>query len=137
MENREAAQIIRELAQSVKTQPAQFNITVNASAVGQRVVSNGGIGMVVSATGGAAGSTVIGNKVSVSSVDLEFAKGAAKTGIDQQLHGLVEVLEEIAKNIESARPDKSYIAKLIESITDKWVPAMIPAVVTAVTGFLR
>lgn len=56
--------------------------------------------------------------------------------MNQQVQGLVEVLGEIAKSLESPQPDKGYISKLTQSITDNWVPAMIPAVVAAVTGFL-
>jgi hypothetical protein len=136
LEKQEAAQIIRQLAQSVRANPNQFNITINAKAVGQSVVSNGGIGMVVNATGGAPGSSVIGNKVSVSSVDLEFANGAAVQGMEQQLHGLVGVLDEIAQNLESPKPDNGHIENLVDSISGKWVPAMIPAVIQAVTSLL-
>jgi hypothetical protein len=72
MTNIEAAELIETMIASIKTNPAQFNISV--SVIGQSVVSHGGIGMKVTAVGGGPGSTTIGNQVSMGGA------GANRTG---------------------------------------------------------
>ncbi|MNF96829.1 hypothetical protein D3C84_796320 [compost metagenome] len=134
VERSEAVLIIRNLVESIKAQPSQFNFNVHASAVGQNIRTSGGIGMVVKATGGGPGSTVIGNKVSVSSADVSIAVDAANSAISQQMKGLVDSLEEIAMQLESVKPDANYIQKVLNSFKDAWVPPLITAVVSTVTG---
>ncbi|XCY77446.1 hypothetical protein QLG25_14095 [Pseudomonas sp. CBR-F] len=134
MERSEAVLIIRTLVESISAQPKQFNINVQATAVGQSISTSGGIGMVVNATGGGPGSSVIGNQVRVGSADIKIAYEAADTAITQQMQGLIDSLSELAKQLESEKPDEGLIHKVISSLKDSWVPPLITAVVNAVTG---
>ncbi|WPN95847.1 hypothetical protein [Pseudomonas sp. MUP55] len=134
MERSEAVLIIRTLVESISAQPKQFTINVQATAVGQSISTSGGIGMVVNATGGGPGSSVIGNQVRVGSADIKIAYEAADTAITQQVQGLIDSLSELAKQLESEKPDEGLIHKVISSLKDSWVPPLIIAVVNTVAG---
>ncbi|WP_167553773.1 hypothetical protein [Pseudomonas syringae] len=134
MNYKEAADIVRSMASSIESNPAQFNIQVTVNAVGQKIVSNGGIGMQVTAVGGASGSTTIGNQVRVGTADINFAQQAAGGAIDQQLTGLVKALNDVADQFDSEKPDKGVIQSIIASLAGTWVPPVISAAITAVTG---
>ncbi|QNR43484.1 hypothetical protein [Pseudomonas syringae] len=134
MNYKEAAGIVRSMASSIESNPTQFNIQVTVNAVGQKVVSHGGIGMQVTAVGGAAGSTTIGNQVRVGAADINFAKQAAGGAIDQQLTGLVKALNDVADQFDSEKPDKGVIRSIVDSLAGSWVPPIISAAITAVTG---
>ncbi|WP_426201086.1 hypothetical protein [Pseudomonas sp. TWP3-1] len=136
MEKSEAVLIIRNLADCLRAKPNQFTFNVSAKAVGQKIVSSGGIGMVVNAIGGASGSSVIGNKVSVSSADVSIAVDGANAAIAQQMQGLIDSLDEIAKQLESVNPDTGYIQKVLNSFSEAWVPPIITTVISTVTGLL-
>ena len=64
MEIEEAVSIIEEMIQSLKNNPNQFHINVNVT--GQQITSQGGTGLIITATGGGPGSTTIGEIVSAS-----------------------------------------------------------------------
>ncbi|MCH5548245.1 hypothetical protein L6227_02900 [Pseudomonas syringae pv. syringae] len=132
MNYKEAAGIVRSMADSIQSNPAQFKIEV--SVVGQSIVSHGGIGLQVSAVGGGPGSTTIGNQVTLGSTQVKFATQAADRAIGEQLTGLVKALNDVADQFESEKPDKGIIQSIIASLAGTWVPPVISAAITAVTG---
>jgi hypothetical protein len=136
VEREEAVVIIKSLVDSIKTQPSQFKFTVNAKAVGQSIVSHGGIGLSVRAVGGGPGSTTIGNKVTVSSGDVNIAVDAADSAINEQMNALVGSLNRIIEQLESSDPNKSRIKDILASLRDTWVPPMISAVVSTIAGLI-
>ncbi|MDP5165530.1 hypothetical protein [Pseudomonas syringae] len=132
MNYKEAAGIVRSMADSIQGNPAQFKIEV--SVIGQSIVSNGGIGLQVSAVGGGPGSTTIGNQVTLGGAQVKFATQAADRAIGEQLTGLVKALNDVADQFESEKPDKGVIQSIIASLAGTWVPPVISAAITAVTG---
>ena len=134
MERSEAVLIIRSLAESLRSQPGQFQFDVSVTSIGQRIVSNGGIGMVVTANGGGPGSSVIGNQVTMGNAEVDISLKAAKAGISQQMQSLIDSLNEIAGQLESEKPDRGYLSKIIGSFKDTWVPPLVTTVVTTVLG---
>ena len=75
MDKQDSIKIVQSLISSICESPDQFQIHVKV--VGQSIVSNGGIGQIINATGGAAGSKTIGMQVSVSSGDVRLANQKA------------------------------------------------------------
>ncbi|WP_416425386.1 hypothetical protein RAM80_06400 [Pseudomonas sp. App30] len=133
MEKSEAVSIIESLIHSLKTEPGQFNIELKV--VGQTVsVTNGGIGQINAVTGGAAGSTTIGNKVVVDGSSVEIARARAGQALDAQMSGLVDALEKVAAEFRSEKPDKGVIQSVIKAIGESWVPPLITGVVKTVAG---
>jgi hypothetical protein len=59
----EAAQVVRAISGSVRTNPGQFQIHIQIT--GQSVVSHGGTGLSITAIGGGPGSSTTGQKVAV------------------------------------------------------------------------
>ncbi|QJC78914.1 hypothetical protein [Pseudomonas umsongensis] len=131
MDSKEGAAIIDALAESIRSNPGQFVIQLKV--VGQSFVTNGGIGAVISATGGAAGSTTIGNQVRVDGSSVDIAQGVADKAVVAQMNGLAEGLAEISRQLTSANPNKGLVAEILDSFKNSWVPTAITAVVSTVT----
>lgn len=126
MNKSEASQIINAMISSIKESPDQFKISVKVA--GQSIVSHGGIGQVVTATGGGAGSTTIGQKISVSSGDVTIANEKAFRALDEQFQALIGALEEIKTALSEESPDKSLITQIYQSLKNTWVPGLIISV---------
>jgi len=127
----QASTVIDSLAESIKTNPGQFNIEV--SFIGQSVVSHGGIGLSVSVTGGGPGSNTVGNSVTLDGGSISIASGRANAAMVQQMSALADSLSQISEQLKSGNPDKGVIRSVIESLKKSWVPAAITAVVSVVT----
>jgi len=121
----EAAKIVRAMSESLTRQPDQFNIEIQM--VGQSVVSHGGIGMNISATGGGPGSTTTGQNVSVSFGDVQIRQ--ANEGFNSALATLVSKLEALAAELERSTPDEGRLRTAYRSLLDTWVPGVITSVV--------
>lgn len=126
MDVKDASEIIYSIAESIKAHPNQFHIEVNVT--GQSISSHGGIGAVISATGGAPGSTTIGQSVSMNGAQIRIAQKAGVTAMNQQLQSLVEALNQISNELKAKQPDKSKISKIYKSLKGTWVPQLIISV---------
>ena len=125
MDVKDASKIIDSIAESIKDHPNQFHIEVNVT--GQSISSYGGIGAVISATGGAPGSTTIGQSVSMNGAQIEIAQ-KARTAMNQQLQSLVEALNQISSELKAQQPNKSKISGIYKSLKETWVPQLIVSV---------
>lgn len=126
MDVKEASEIIDSIAESIKIHPNQFHIEVNVT--GQSISSYGGIGAVISATGGAPGSTTIGQSVSLNGAQIRIAQKAGITAVNQQIQSLVDTLNQISNELKAKQPDKSKIFKVYESLKGTWIPQLIVSV---------
>lgn len=126
MNKQDAIEVLQSLISSICESPDQFQIHIKV--VGQSIVSHGGIGQVVSATGGAAGSTTIGQSVSVSSGDVTIANQKAKRALDEQFGALISSLEKIKGELASQNTDISLVEKIFNSLKETWVPGVITSV---------
>lgn len=130
MTNEASAQIVDALSKSLKEHPDQF--VINMKVVGQAVsVTNGGIGQINSATGGASGSTAIGNKVVVDGSSVEIARGRADQAMNEQIGSLVAALDRISAELKKEKPDRGIIKGVIDALAGSWVPPMVAAVITS------
>lgn len=127
MDRTDACQLVEAIRDSVDSEPSQFQIAVNVT--GQKIVSHGGTGVQITATGGGPGSTTIGQKVSVEGAQIEIARQKGTAAMQQQMHALVNALDELAQELKSEEPDKTIIARIYESLEHSWVPGVITSVV--------
>lgn len=135
MERNEAAAIIRAMSESLQRQPNQFQMELKVTATGQSFANTGGIGLQVSATGGGAGSTTIGNQVSANTGDLHFGiSQQAPKALEGEMELLVQKLNSIAEQLEAQDPDRNLLSRIFRSFNDTWVPPVISAVIGAVLG---
>ena len=123
----EAADLITVIRSEIIKNPNQF--TVEISITGQNIVSNGGIGMNVSVTGGGPGSHTIGNQVSMGGANIQLAQKQVNGAMTEQLNSLIAVLDKIILEIKNQNPDKSKIQTLINSLKNTWVPGVIIGVI--------
>ena len=130
MTSHEAATVIRAISESLTTQPGQFKIEV--SIIGQKVTSHSGVGLSITATGGAAGSKTIGQNVSVSTGNIEIKQGTQ--AFHTQLQSLIETLNKIANELETQSPNKGQLKDLYQSLLGTWVPGVITSVIGNVLG---
>ncbi len=130
MDSIEAANIIETIIASIKDNPSQFHINVNVT--GQRVTSHGGTGLSISATGGGAGSTTIGQVVTADGSQIQIAQQKGIRAMNDQLDALINTLSEIAQQLKSATPDKELLSRLHTSLKDTWVPGVIVTVVGSI-----
>ena len=130
MTPKEAAAVIQAMSQSLVSQPGQFNIQVNIT--GQQVVSHGGTGLNITATGGGAGSTTIGQKVSAQAGTVQIQQGTR--AFDTQLQALVETLNKIAAELDTPSPDSGKIHSLYKSLLGTWVSGVITSVIGNILG---
>ncbi len=126
MDINDARQIIEEMKKSIVEDPAQFNIAVNVT--GQSIVSHGGTGLHIQATGGAPGSQTIGQHVSVDGTQIEIARRRGLSAMDQQMQALVQTLDTIIEQLKTDTPNKSVVSRAYESLKGKWVPGVITSV---------
>lgn len=135
MDKDSASLILESIIESLRAEPNQFQI--NLKVVGQiNSVTNGGIGQIITATGGAAGSTTIGNKVSVDSSTVEIARQRGSEAMHEQTGLLLSALENIADEIKKSSPNKSIINNILESLKDTWVPPIVSSVITALISLM-
>ncbi|MDH0316192.1 hypothetical protein N7346_03380 [Aeromonas caviae] len=135
MQKLDAIKIVQSLISSICESPDQFNI--NVSVTGQSIVSHGGIGQVVTAIGGAAGSKTIGQKISVSSGDVTLAYEKAWRALDEQFKALIDALEAIKAQLESKDTDIGLVETIYNSLKNTWVPGLIISVLgTALSAAL-
>jgi hypothetical protein len=130
MELLEAATIVEAIADSLKSDPNQFYISI--SAIGQQITSHGGTGLVITATGGGPGSKTVGQVVSMDGTNFEIARGKADQAMAEQINALVNSLETVAKELSSSEPDKSKIKQIFDTLTGTWVPGIIIGVLSNV-----
>ena len=130
MTKKEAAGIIETMMGALRSDPSQFHLDVTV--IGQSVSSSGGIGMQVSATGGQAGSTTIGQVVSVDGSQVEIAQSAASAAMDQQVQVLLTSMQTLVDELEAAPPNSGKARSVIESLKETWVPAIITSVLANV-----
>ncbi|QIL89607.1 hypothetical protein GNX18_07460 [Microbulbifer sp. SH-1] len=131
----DAQAIVESLIDSICDSPDQFHIHVKV--VGQSITSNGGIGQVVTATGGGPGSTTIGQQVSVSSGDVTLANQKANRALDEQFGALVQSLNTIKEQLASSSTDVGLVEQVYTSLKNTWVPGLIISVLgTALSASL-
>ena len=124
MNAKEAAEIIDSMIESIRTYPNQFQIEVNVT--GQSISSvGGGIGAIISATGGEPGSTTIGQKISMNGGQINIAQKAGIGAMNQQMRTLIDALSAISQELKSQNPDKAKISKIHQSLKNTWVPQLI------------
>jgi hypothetical protein len=127
MNAREGAEIVRAISDSLRANPAQFQM--NITVTGQRVTSHGGTGVRITAVGGGPGSTTIGQKVSLDGASIEISQARASEAMTQQLEALVDILDKIARELESPSPDKPMLERTYRSLVGTWVPGVITSVI--------
>ena len=132
MNTAEAADLVDEIRSSIRGNPSQFHIQINVT--GQSVVSHGGTALRVSATGGAAGSTTIGQQVLVGGSPVVIAQQRGQQAMDAQMQALQEVLSALSAQLRASQPDKSVVKDLYEQLKDTWVPGVITSVVGSVVA---
>lgn len=130
MKNEAAALIVDALTKSLKECPDQFVIQMKV--VGQAVsVTNGGIGQINSAYGGAPGSTAIGNKVVVDGSSVEIARGRANEAMTEQIKSLITALEQVSSELKKEKPNQGIIKGVLDTLAGSWVPPMVAAVISS------
>ena len=135
MNKLDALAIVESLIKSICESPDQFHI--NVKVVGQSITTSGGIGQVVTATGGGPGSTTIGQQVSVSSGDVTLANQKANRALDEQFGALVKSLNEIKQQLTFDSPDVGLVERIYTSFKNTWVPGVIVSVLgTALSSSL-
>ncbi|WP_125598667.1 hypothetical protein [Aeromonas salmonicida] len=135
MQKLDAIKIVQSLISSICESPDQFRI--NVSVTGQSIVSHGGIGLVINAAGGAAGSKTIGQKISASSGDISIAYEKAGRALDEQFKALIEALETIKAQLGSKDTDIGLVNTIYNSLKNTWVPGLILSVLgTALSASL-
>jgi len=128
MDRTHAAQLVEAIRDSIIAEPNQFHIADNIT--GQKIVSHGGTGLQITTTGGVAGSTTIGQKVSVDGAQIEITRQKGTAAIQQQMQALANALDELAEQLKSQEPDKTIITRIYESLKQSWVPGVITSVVS-------
>jgi hypothetical protein len=127
MKAKEAAEVIRAIAGSIRDNPRQFHIDI--SVIGQQVTSHGGIGLSINAIGGGFGSATVGQIVSLDGAQVRIAQQRGAQAIDQQFEALLKSLDGIAAQLESQMPDKGAASRIYRSLLNTWVPGVITSVV--------
>lgn len=124
MQVTEAADIIDEIISALKRDPDQFKPSFRV--IGQPVTgSNDETGTNTTLSDGAAGSSVAGNKVTLSGVSIEVAREKGVAIFDEQFNFLLQDLREIADQLRSPTPDKLLIQEILASFKGSWIPGVI------------
>ena len=79
--------------------------------------------------GGSPGSTTIGQNVGLGGASVEISQARATEAMNQKYEALVTSLDTIARELDSASPDKSTIDRIYRSLVGTWVPGVITSVV--------
>ncbi len=120
MEPTEAAEIIRDMAASLRASPSQFNV-VFGNVIGTSVVQRGpGTGLSVTVSAGGSG-TVIGFQSTAT-----VGGGDNRTAVETAR--IASALEAIAGELSATKPDKGKVASLFEALGRTWVPGIITSV---------
>jgi len=130
MNAKEAAEVIRCIADSIRDNPSQFHISI--SVVGQQVTSHGGTGLSIKVVGGGSGSSTVGQNVSVDGTQVQIAHQRGAQAVDQQFQALLGSLDAIASQLESQMPDKGVVSRIYHNLLNTWVPGVIASVVGTV-----
>ena len=130
MDRGEAQQILEAIKNSIVSDPGQFNIEVNVT--GQKIVSHGGTGLHIQATGGGPGSTTIGQQLSLDGSHIEIGRQRGLAAMKQQFQALVDALDIIIEQLKIETPDKRIASRAFASLKDTWVPGII----TSVLGYV-
>ncbi|MFG0755386.1 hypothetical protein ACF8O8_21655 [Pseudomonas sp. TYF_14] len=133
MDHQSAARVIDGMVDSLRNEPCQFSIELKV--VGHQVsVTNGGIGQIISATGGGYKTKTIANRVSVDGSSVQLARGAGDQAMEEQVAALIKALEQISDQFKSGNPDKGLIRNILGALGESWVPPMISAVVASLVA---
>jgi len=127
---REGAEVIRAVAESLRNNPDQFHININVT--GQKITSHGGTGLSIAVVGGGPASSTIGQTVTVGGADVEVARARGEQAFDEQYSELLDVLEQIAAELEGGSPDTGMLGRLHNSLLGTWVPGVVTSVVGSV-----
>jgi hypothetical protein len=132
MDRNEARQLVKAIKESITSDPGQFNIAIAVNVTGQKIVSHGGTGLHIQATGGGPGSTTVGQQVSVDGSHIEIGRQHGLAAMGQQLQALADALDTIIVQLEAETPDKSIVSRAYTSLKDTWVPGVITSVLGCV-----
>lgn len=127
MDKEKASQLIKAIAEAIKSDPGQFQFNVNVSGMNVSA-SNGSTGMIVSAHGGGPGSHTTGLNVSLDSNQIEIVKKTADSTLSQQMTQLYQTLIDISNQLNTG-DNARLIEKLYKSLKNTWVPGIIISVV--------
>jgi hypothetical protein len=129
MERSEAVLILNEIVGSLTRNPDQFVARVDVT--GQRIESHGGTGLSVTATGGSAGSSTIGQHTVV-----EPHIGAARhEGSVLKRDKVLEAAEELKRiisQLEHPALDRNVISDILDSLGNLMEGSLVQPVVRAV-----
>ena len=128
MKKEDAAIIIDSMIQALKTDPGQFDIIVNIT--GQSFsASGGGIGAQITAIGGEAGSTTIGNQASINRGQIEITQRRVDAAMNEKMDALIQSLTSISDELKSSKTDYTRIESILSSIKGTWVPSIISSII--------
>jgi len=131
MNEKEAAEIIDAMVDSIRINPNLFQIEINVT--GQSISNvSGGTGLSVSATGGAPGSITIGQRISMNGTQIRIAQKAGHDAMNQQIQFLIDSLCTISNELRSQRPDTNKISRAYQSLKNTWVPSLITSVLGSI-----
>ncbi len=121
----EAADIVSAIADSLRTNPGQFQLVVNIS--GFVAQNSGGSGFVAQNNGG------IGFNASIGNAQIQTSQQQADTALSDAVARLQQKLQEMEKQLRTPAHDKGELKSIANSIyAEKWVPGVIAAIVAAV-----
>jgi len=127
MKAEEAAQIIEEMAKSLKANPRQFNLKINVTTAGAvGIGGSGGAGIVGIAQGGGVGVAATASAPNAMTVEIAQEHGIQK--FTEQSDKTLEILDTIKAEFLKSSPSKSTVNRLLGSL-EKWVPPVIAAVI--------
>jgi len=117
MNTQEAATIVDAIVASLRDNPNQFQLTVNASITGlSATAQGGGIGAMGIARGGGTG---INASASMNGAKMRIVQRKVETAMNQESQLLLDTLSKIVRQLRNESPDKSTINRLYESLKAK------------------
>jgi hypothetical protein len=143
----EVAAIVESMAQSLKSDPGQFQVNVTTTATQSFKLTNDGkggdvIGMTNSVVGGAPGSSAVANQVSANTgaKDLVFNPNAQRRHEeirDGNVAKLVATLSDVAAELRAPEPSKTKLEGFMDVIKQGWVPPLITAIIKPLLDMVR
>ena len=120
----EIAQIIRGLAECLRTNPGQFHYEVHVSLTGVSAQASApaAIGLQATAIGGGTGASI---QTTVGDVDIQFAQAQADQAVRGQITEAVDALNQLAEELEHERPSEEKVRGLLDRIGDLAIPAIV------------
>jgi hypothetical protein len=128
MKQTEAISIIQAIANSINTNPGQFQFEINVigtSATG----TSGGTGISVNVTGGGVGSNTIGFHSEVNGTNIQIAQKTANEAIQREMAWLHSQMQTIIDELKSQSPNHDNLRKVYHSLVNTWVPGLIISVI--------